>query len=166
MTQHSAIRRFLQGLTRWLCYGGMFLVIPLMLLTSTEVVARGVWNRPVPGTLELSSYMLAMFVLLGVAYTYQVGGHVRVSMLTSRLPVWAAESLNILTSLLTLFIVVILAWQGWAEGVEEKAVSDMLRIPQWPFKLLVSLAGTLLALEIVWQVVDSVGRLALSRRAA
>jgi hypothetical protein len=52
-------------------------------------------------------------------------------------------------TLLSLFIMVLLAWQGWVVGMEETAVSDMLRIPQRPFKLLVGVAAFLLCLELI-----------------
>jgi TRAP-type C4-dicarboxylate transport system permease small subunit len=127
----------------------MLLILPLMLLTSADVIGRAAWARPIPGIVELSSYMLDVFILLGLAYTQQVKGHVRVSMLTSRLPQRAQQSLEIVVTLLSLFIMVLLAWQGWVVGMEETAVSDMLRIPQRPFKLLVGVAAILLCLELV-----------------
>ncbi len=155
MTTYERSKAFIQKVTRGISYLGMFLLIPLMLLTSAEVVGRGLWSRPIPGTMELSSYLLAMFVLLGVAYTQQVKGHVRVTMLTSRLPRRARLVVEMFTTSLSIFIIAILAWQGWVVGIEEKSVSDMLRIPQLPFRLLVSLAGLFLALELIIDLIDS-----------
>jgi TRAP-type C4-dicarboxylate transport system permease small subunit len=103
--------------------------------------------------------MLAVFILLGVAYTHQVKGHVKVSMLVSRLPDWAGNIADIITTLLSLFIIAILAWQGLVVGIEERTVSDMLRIPQLPFRLLVSVAGLFLWLELFMDLAESVGRL-------
>lgn len=137
----------------------MLLLIPMMLLTAGDVIGRAVWARPIPGAVEISSYMLAVFILLGVAYTHQVKGHVRVAMLVSRLPEGAGLILDIITTLLSLFIVFILAWQGWAVGIEERSVSDMLRIPQFPFRLLVSVAGLFLCLELLIDLSASVGKL-------
>jgi TRAP-type C4-dicarboxylate transport system permease small subunit len=143
------IKFWVQRINLWVCYLGMLLILPLMLLTSADVIGRAAWARPIPGIVELSSYMLDVFILLGLAYTQQVKGHVRVSMLTSRLPQRAQQSLEIVVTLLSLFIMVLLAWQGWIVGIDETAVSDMLRIPQRPFKLLVGVAAILLCLELV-----------------
>ena len=142
-------RKWIQRATLYVSYLGMILLIPMMLLTSVDVVGRAVWSRPIYGTVELSSYMLAIFILLGVAYTHQVKGHVRVSMLLSRIPRRAGLVLEVITILLSLFIVALLAWQGWVVGMEERAVSDMLRVPQRPFKLLVAVAALLLWLELL-----------------
>ena len=148
-------RNIIQTITRVVSYIGMALLVPMMLLTSVDVTARSLWSRPIPGTLELSSYMLAILILLGVAYTHQMRGHVRVTMLTDRLPEKWRESLNIITTLLTLFIVVIVLWQGIVVAFESGAVSDMLRIPELPFRLLVSVAALLMAFELIFDLVDS-----------
>ena len=149
MGRIGTIKFWVQRINLWVCYLGMLLILPLMLLTSADVIGRAAWARPIPGIVELSSYMLDVFILLGLAYTQQVKGHVRVSMLTSHLPHRAQLSLEIVVTLLSLFIMVLLAWQGWVVGMEETAVSDMLRIPQRPFKLLVGVAALLLCLELL-----------------
>ena len=153
------IRKPLQRLTLALSYGGMFLLVPMMLLTAGDVIGRVFWSRPIPGAVELSSYMLAVFILMGIAYTHQVKGHVRVGMLVSRLPERVGLILDVFTILLSLFIISILAWQGWVVGIEERTVSDMLRIPQLPFRLLVSVAALVLCLELLIDLFDTLGKL-------
>lgn len=160
MEAYENIKALIQKVTRALTYVGMFLLIPMMLLTAAEVVGRGVWSRPIPGTLELSSYMLSVFVLLGLAYTHQVKGHVRVTMFTDRLPEKVTLSLELLTTLLCILISAILCWQGYVVGMEERSVSDMLRIPQYPFRLLVSVAALFLCLELICDLVDTMRKLA------
>ena len=155
----ASIRRVIQRLTLFLCYGGMFLLIPMMLLTTGDVVSRSVFGLPIPGTVELSSYILAVFILLGLAYTHQVKGHVRVSFLISRIPEKAGLAVDMCTTLLSLFIIAVLAWQGWVLGIDEKTVSDMLRIPQWPFRLLVSVAAFFLCLELLIDLWVCAGKL-------
>ena len=149
MEKVGKIKFWIQCINRWVCYAGMLLILPLMLLTTVDVISRAAWDRPIPGIVELSSYALDVFILLGLAYTQQVKGHVRVSMLTSRIPPRAQIFLEILVALLSLFIIALLAWQGFVVGLEETAVSDMLRIAQGPFKLLVGVAAFLLCLELV-----------------
>jgi TRAP-type C4-dicarboxylate transport system permease small subunit len=154
-----AIKNGIQRINYYLCSVGMVLLVPMMLLTAGDVIGRAVWARPIPGAVEVSSYMLAVFILLGIAYTHQVKGHVRVSMLVSRLPERLGLITDITTILLSLFIIFILAWQGWAVGVVERSVSDMLRIPQFPFRLLVSVAGLFLCLELLIDLSASVKKL-------
>lgn len=149
----------IQKTTYYLSYGGMFVLLPLMLLSSLEVVSRAFWDRPIPGTVELSSYMLVIFILCGLAYTHQVRGHVRVNLLLTKLPPTLALLIEVITILLSLFIMGVLAWQGWVVGLEQKTVSDMLRIPQLPFRLLVSVAGVMMFLELLIDLFEALGKL-------
>ncbi len=142
------------------CFIGMFLAIPLMLLTVGDVMGRSFFNKPIPGTFELSEYMLAVIVLLGAAYTQQVKGHVGVDFLTSRYSPKTQAVLQTVTTLAGLVIIAILVWQGYLEGLHEKAVSDQLRVPQWPFKLLVAVGGLLLWLELLLDFISSVLKIA------
>ncbi|MFW6055636.1 MAG: TRAP transporter small permease, partial [Thermodesulfobacteriota bacterium] len=143
------LRQAAQKISFYLCTISMFVLIPMMLLTTFDVLGRAVWARPLSGAVEISSYMLAVFILSGLAYTQQVKGNVRVEMLVVKLPRRLRYLVESLTTLLSLVIVVLLTWQGWLEGIADTTVSDMLRIPRWPFKLLVSVAGFLLSLELV-----------------
>jgi TRAP-type C4-dicarboxylate transport system permease small subunit len=138
---------------------GMSLLIPLMLLTTGDVIGRKFF-KPIPGTFELSEYILATFILLGAAYTQQVKGHVGVDFVTSRLSLRNRAVCEIITTVLSLFIIAIVIWQGFLEGFREKIVSDMLRIPQYPFRLLVSIGGFLLLLELLIDLINSIGKLA------
>jgi len=134
---------------RFIARVGACFLIPLMLITSADVLSRDLFNHPIPGTIELSQYILAVFILLGVAYTQQVKGYVEVTLLTSRLPLRARSILSIIAILLSLFIFSILIWQGWVVGIEERTVSDMLRVPQYPFRILVAVAAFLTCLELL-----------------
>ena len=129
----GTVKFWIQRINLWMCYAGMGLIIPRR--CSPPPCGRPGRFSGVPGSVELSSYILNVFILLGVGYTQQVKGHVQVSMLTMRLPAGAQRGLEAFTSLLSLGVIGLLAWQGWVVGMEETAVSDMLRIPQRPFKL-------------------------------
>jgi TRAP-type C4-dicarboxylate transport system permease small subunit len=146
------VNRFIAGV------GACFL-IPLMIITAGDVVGRDVFNHPIPGTVELSQCMLAVLILLGLAYTQQVKAHVGVSVVTSRLPHPAQLILRVVATLLCLFISCILVWQGWVIGIEEKTVSDMLRVPQYPFRLLVAVGAFLTGLELVIDLGDSLAKM-------
>ena len=159
MRWFTTAEKVIQRLNFYVCSVGMCLLIPMMLLTSCDVIVRATLARTITGTVELSEYMLAVFILLGLAYTQQVKGHVRVTFLISRLPPRVQPVVEIVTILLSLFIIAVLAWQGWEVGIKERTVSDMLRIPQLPFRLLVPLAALLLCLELLIDLSDSVKKL-------
>lgn len=153
------IKHVIQRINFYLCGAGVCLLLPLMLLTTGDVVGRKFFAKTIPGAFELSEYILAVFILFGAAYTQQVKGHVGVNFLTSRFPARVQALCNIATLLLSLFVIFIVIWQGWVEGIRERTVSDMLRIPQCPFRLLVAVGGFFLWLELLIDLVGSVNKL-------
>ena len=155
MTSRKKVREVIQRTNRWVAGVGACSLVFLMLLTAADVLGRDVLDHPVPGAVELSQYLLAVFILLGLAYTQQVKGHVSVSVLTSRLPVSGQLILKLVSSVLGLVLFGLLAWQGWVVGIEERTVSDLLRIPQFPFRILVAVAGVLVCLELLIDAGDA-----------
>ena len=154
-------KTMMQRLTFYVCAVSMFMLIPMMFLTTTDVIGRAFFARPVSGAVELSEYMLAVVILLGLAYTQQVKGHPKVTLVTSRLPLWLQAALEVFVAILGLLIISIVIWQGWvlATGRMSSIVSDVLRIPQLPFRVLVSVGGTLLFLELLVDLATAVGKL-------
>jgi len=59
----------------------------------------------------------------------------------------------------SLFLFALLAWQGLVVGLEEQTVSDMLRVPQYPFRLLVAVAAFLMFLELLIDLGSSIQKL-------
>jgi TRAP-type C4-dicarboxylate transport system permease small subunit len=158
---YTAIKNVIQSITRALGYVGMVFIIPMMLLTSADATARDLFSKPIPGAFEVSSLLLSILILLGLAYAHQMRDHVRVTMLVDRLPVKMGAVLTIFTTLLSMFVIGVMCWQGLVLTLELKAqVSDMLRIPQWPFRLLVCVGGLFLFLELFFDLIDSARRLA------
>lgn len=144
----SSVKKYIQFSTRSLCAVCMFILIPLMLLTTVDVIGRTFLSLPIPGAMEISSYMLAVFVLTGLSYTHQVKGNVQVEFFVTKMPFRLRHLVKALTTLLSLFVVLLITWQGGLAALQDTTVSDMHRIPRWPFKALVPLAGLLLCLEL------------------
>ncbi len=156
-------QRIVKRITYSVCFASMFFAIPLMLITTGDVLGRAFFNKPIPGTLELSEYMLSIIILLGAAYTQQVKGHVGVDFLTERFSLKTRDIIGIITTLASLCIITIMTWQGFIEGIHEKTVSDMLRVPQRPFRLLVAIGGFLLWMELFVDLLITIQRLVRSK---
>ena len=100
--------------------------------------------------------MLAVIILLSAAYTQQVKGHVAVDFVTSRFSPRVQKGLQVVTTVLSLVIVGIMVWQGFVLGIGETEVTDQLRIPKAPFKILVGLCGGLLWLQLVFDLWEAI----------
>lgn len=153
------IRFWIQKFNFYTCLVGMCLLLPLMFLTTADVLGRKFLAKTIPGTFELSEYILAVFVLLSAAYIQQIKGHIGIDFFTSNFSDRSRLVCRIITNLLSLLIITILIFYGWLEGLQEKTVSDMLRIPQYPFRLLVAVGGFFLWLELFFDLKDALKKL-------
>jgi len=151
----KAARSYIERIIRCTAMVGMVVLIPLMLITTGDVLGRSFFNKPITGTFELSECMLAVVVLLGAAYTQQVKGHVAMEFLSSRFSRKTQQVCRVITIGLSLFIVTVLVWQGFKLAIEETGVTDQLRIPRAPFKMLVGIGGGLLWLQILLDLIDA-----------
>lgn len=71
----------------------------LVVLVLAEVCRRTFFNSSFLWTFEISSWLLVAFAFLGMGYTLQSGGHVRVTLLASRLPKQVQTWLELILSL-------------------------------------------------------------------
>ncbi|MCP4402986.1 MAG: TRAP transporter small permease, partial [bacterium] len=74
-----------------------FLLIAIVL---AEIIRRTFFNSSFLWTFEISSWLLVAFAFFGMGYTLQSGGHVRISLLTSRLPQLVQTWLELILSLI------------------------------------------------------------------
>jgi len=79
-------------------------LVPIMvLMVAVEVFMRYVLKNPPMVADEFSAYMLVALSYLGLAITWRRGGHVRITLLVSRLPVKLAGWLRLVV-LIIIFI--------------------------------------------------------------
>lgn len=93
-----------------------FLLIPLMVITTMEVVSRYIFNRPTIWAWDVNIQLFGAIILMGGAYAYLHNMHVRVDLLVIYLPARARALLNLFTSLLFFFSYSVLLWQGSLEA--------------------------------------------------
>jgi TRAP-type C4-dicarboxylate transport system permease small subunit len=160
------MKNFIENLIHRLTYcalgAGMGWVLAMMILTTGDVTSRYFFSVPIPGSVELGEFMLAIFGIMGMAYTHHTGGNISVTLLTNALPPRGQALLAVFSNLLSLIIIGLIVWQGWINGTEEFYMgtrSDMLGLPVYPFKFLLSLGAFFLSLEIMLSLVKSLGKL-------
>jgi TRAP-type C4-dicarboxylate transport system permease small subunit len=81
----EAISKGIHRLSRLAADAACIVGALLVLLVLAEIVRRAVFGSSFLWAFEISSWLMVAFVFLGMAYTLQTGGHVRVELLTARL---------------------------------------------------------------------------------
>ena len=97
-------------------------VVALVVTITTEVIARGIFGRSIPGALELSESLLVWIIFLGLAYGEANATHVRMTLVTDRLPFKVAQVLRGVGYTLT---TIVIGWMTYSTGT--RAVNSLLQ---------------------------------------
>ncbi len=127
------------------------LIVFMMAITTTEVVARYVFNSPTIWAWPINRQLFGVFILFGGVYTLLHGGHIRVEVLYNRFSPNMKSIARLIALACFLVFIGVLVWQGaLMAGISlmcgERA-SGTFHIPLYPFKMLIPIAAFLFLLE-------------------
>ena len=129
----------------------------MMALVVTNIFGRYLLNKPLDGTLEFTESLLVLIIFLSVALTQFDGGHIRVTLLTRRLPKAWAQVLNVLCMLAgaafftwCAYAAWKFAYQSWTFGEQEWGT---VVFPLWPVKFVVFVGIAMLAIQFLLDAV-------------
>ena len=134
----------------------------LMLLTCADVFLRYFLNRPIPGVFELTELAMVVVVFFGLAYTASKNSHIAVDLVVARLPQRWQGAIDFITGVISLGVIALIIWQSALFAQEALAyheVSDILDIPTFYFKFLVPLGASVLFLQLVASLFESLSRM-------
>jgi TRAP-type C4-dicarboxylate transport system permease small subunit len=138
-------------------YSG-WLVPLMMMLVVVEVFMRYVLRQPLMVADEFSAYMLVALAYLGMAYTWRQGGHVRVTVLISRLPYRVSSWIRFAGLILVFIFMVELDRVGYKMVVYALQInlrsSTWLMVPLFCPQLTVFVGFVLLTLLIAVDIVQ------------
>lgn len=144
--------------------GGALLLVPLVLATCYEVLARYLFDAPTIWAYEVGFTLTGSHFLLGMAFTLRAGEHIRIDIFSGKF----SRKTRILIDLigyamvlpLTIWLTVHLArYFGSALASGERSGASAFNMQVWPFRLVFLLAFALLALQILAEVLRLMRRL-------
>ncbi len=130
----NKMARLFIGMARKLSSLGAFiaslLLIVLTLLILIEISLRSFFNTSTMRSDEYSGYLYLALVCFGFGYTFFKDGHIRITVLTSRLKTKASSLVDIFAGIATLGVLffalyrtVLLTWDSFQTGVVSEGVS-------------------------------------------
>jgi TRAP-type mannitol/chloroaromatic compound transport system permease small subunit len=138
-----------------------WLIVALTCLIAWEVFSRYVLNTPHDWALDVQIQMYGTLFMLAGAYTLAKNGHVRGDVLYGffepRTQAWVDL---VLYGLFFLPGIVALTWAGWTFAQESIAIRESTfsatPLPLYPFKFMVPVAGFMLLLQGIVEIVRCV----------
>ncbi|MDY0073802.1 MAG: TRAP transporter small permease [Thauera sp.] len=138
----SALDRLLTRIAHAMSWVALGFLAFMMLAITIDVFARALSGRTVPGLFELSELSMAMVVFMGLGATLLDDGHIRVTLLTDRLPKPLGRQLTALGWAFAGLSFALLAWPATKEAVHSVSIFEFrwgaVQMPIWWAKLIVA----------------------------
>mgnify|MGYP000854145934 CR=1 FL=1 len=131
----------------------IFFVMAAIMLWST--ISRTIFGAPVNWAMEMTQFLLSAYYLLGGAYAFQHGAHVRMDLFYSRFSPRRRAGLDAITLLAVIFFLVVLLWGGisstqYAIQYGQKNYSSWSPL-LWPVKVAMTIGIFLMLLQVIAQ---------------
>lgn len=152
----SAFQRLYRGYGRLLRGFGAISAIAtfiMMVLVVANIIGRYLFNKPLTGTLEFTESLLVIIIFLSVALTQYDGGHIRVNIVTRRLPQRVARILTIISMLCGCAFFTWCGYAAWIFAAQAYSFNEQewgeVVFPLWPMKFVVFFGIALLAIQFL-----------------
>ena len=128
-----------------------YLVFIIMAITTIDVTARYVFNRPLLWGWLTNRLLFGVFILFAGAYTLLKGQHIRIEILYDHFPprIKAIARWIALAAMVAFLGVLVwqTSWMGWNSLMNGEKAAGAFRIPLYPFKLLIPVVAFLFLLQ-------------------
>ena len=148
-------------LSTWIGQAFAWLIVALTLMISWEVFSRYVLNQPHDWALNLQIMMYGALFMMAGAYALAKSGHVRGDVLYGFFEPRTQATID-LVLYIVFFLpgIVALTWAGWTYANESLAIREKTfsatPLPLYPFKFILPLAGAILLLQGLVEIVRCV----------
>ena len=137
-------------------------IIPLAGGLVYEVFARYLFNAPTIWAIEVTYQFYAAHFMLGATYTLYAGKHIRTDLIYDRYPVkWQGRVDAVLYIFFFFPGMILFLLAGWDEATHSWAIREVSeqtpwRPPLYPFKTVIPVAGVLLLIQGVSELLKSI----------
>lgn len=149
------------AISTWVGKAFAWLIVALMLLVVIEVFKRYALNAPTAWVFDASNMLYGTLFMMGGAYTLAHDGHVRGDFLYGSWPP-RRQAMVDLVLYIAFFLpgIAALTWSGWTYFQDSWAIHEQTfnadPLPVYPFKFIIPLAGGLVLMQGISEIVRCV----------
>ena len=131
----------------------------LMAFIVVDVVLRYAFNKPFSSSKEVTEFAMVLIVFGAIAYCGWTGGHISVDLFDKALDRPRLRYLPSLISFTGALLFAVIAWQATRETISQfSQISNMLRMPHYPFRFTVAFGSAVFALVMFIQGIEAFRR--------
>ena len=135
-----------------------FTLMVLMLWIVLDVFLRFGFNRPIPGTMEITGeYFMVIIVFLALSYTYKLGAHITIDIFSVKFPKLVQDLIKVVSNIFvialmgyTFYVNLELAIENFQRNI---LTSSSLKYPMAPAYLILSFGFLLLSFRLVLETI-------------
>lgn len=148
-----AVVRAIDGLAQWSGRVFCWLIVPLVVALTYEVIARYVFHAPTIWAYDVAYMLYGSHFMLGAAYTLYKGGHIRTDIFYQN---WSVRTRGVVDATLYLFLffpgIALFFWMGLQEALHAWDIREVSDASPWrpilyPFKAVIPVALVLLMIQ-------------------
>lgn len=164
MKSYLRIQTIIKSISRILAYIAAFALLFIMFLTTVDVILRLIADVAhtevyVQGTYELTQLFMIIIIFLAYAATEWDDGHVKVSILTEKLPHSVKETLQLVVHIILAVFVFLVTYCSWEQSMtylNGNVSSVVLFLPYAPFAMVMTFGMLMFGICFVFKVIDDV----------
>jgi TRAP-type mannitol/chloroaromatic compound transport system permease small subunit len=160
----SALARFCSLVDRVNAWVGRFWGASIIVVTIAilyEVLARGLFGQATLWANETTVYLSAVTYLLGGGYALMKRGHVRIDLIYGALGPSTKKVADVISFICFALYVFALVWIGtemaWSSFQQSEGTGTPWNPPIWPVKMAIPIAGLLLLLQGIANLLRELG---------
>jgi TRAP-type C4-dicarboxylate transport system permease small subunit len=141
-----------KSITGKMCIVGMLSMLIMMVMVTIDTIIRKTPIGGITDSMDMTQLLLGLIIYSGMAFLESNRGHVRVDMFLLMMPMKirkVVEGIVYLLSTVILGITVYAYIINIGPDYRSRAGTQVLRIPQWPFKLVVAIGIFLFAVTML-----------------
>jgi len=149
----QSIERFLNNIL------GAILLLGMMFLVVADVTGRYLFNRPVHGTMEITTFIMVGLVYFTLAHTQAIKAHIKVELVFERLSIRGKAILQFITCLIGMTIFALITWQGVRLALDawkyKEYTDGLIPFPTFPAKLAIPVGCFIFCLRFIVDIISS-----------
>ena len=137
----------------------VIMVVVMTTLIMVQVIMRYVFNNSLAWTEEMARYLFLWSIWLGASYGVKTKGHVRLTVLTSRLSEKAQNIIGVIVYFIWLLFVIFLVVKGYelvGKLIVSGQTSTALHLPMWIAYASVPVGCTLMTIRMIQLGIETV----------
>ncbi|MFA5628887.1 MAG: TRAP transporter small permease [Dehalococcoidales bacterium] len=159
MTTIERLEKWAKLLSGWLVWVGGAGAVLMLAVTVVDIIGIKIFNSPLPGGIEIVAFVGVIITAFGMAYTQAEHANIQVEFFIMRLPKRAGAICGAFTSLLSLILFSLLAWQSVKYGISLQTsgeVSMTSRIPFYPFVYAIAFCCIPVCLILFFEMIKNI----------